>query len=159
MEIGNKIPVNDLRYKIDKKINVINSKTIFANRLVLMFGLPGAFTSTCSNNHLPSFIKNHQKILSYGIDEIACVSVNDPYVMHAWAEKHNTFGKISMYSDVDASFAKSMNLADDYGPNLLLRYRRFSLLAKNNIVKFFFTDPKGVFEKTSAEHILKLLKT
>ena len=158
IKVGDKIPEINLRYKIDSKIEIISSKDIFSNRFVVMFGVPGAFTSTCSNRHLPGFIKNYKKILSFGIDEIACVSVNDPHVMHAWGEKNNTFEKISMYSDVDASFANSIDLAEDYGPNLLIRLKRFSLVAKNNIVQFFFTDPRGVFDRTSAEYIIKNLK-
>ena len=157
--VGDKLPKGDFRYKLNGKIEVINSDDIFLNRKVVIFGLPGAFTSTCSKSHLPSFIKNYQKILSFGIEEILCVSVNDPHVMNAWAEQNNTSGKISMYSDVDASFAKSINLAEDYGPNLLIRFKRFSMIVENGIVMNFFSDPRGVFEQTSAENIIKHLNS
>ena len=79
--------------------------------------------------------------------------------MNAWAEQNNTSGKISMYSDVDASFAKSINLAEDYGPNLLIRFKRFSMIVENGIVMNFFSDPRGVFEQTSAENIIKHLNS
>ncbi len=159
IKVGDKIPKGYFRHKFNGKIEVINSDDIFLNRRVVFFGLPGAFTSTCSMSHLPSFIKNHKKILSSGIDEILCISVNDPHVMNAWAEQNNTFGKVSMYSDVDASFAKSIRLDEDYGPNLLVRFKRFSMIVEDGIILNFFSDPRGVFEMTSAENIIKYLNS
>ena len=158
LEVGDKLPEIDLRFKSIKGIETINTKNIFHNRFIVMIGVPGAFTSTCSNSHLPGFVKNCDPIFSLGVEEIACVSVNDPYVMYAWGQDQNVSDKINLYSDVDASFARSISLYENYGPNLLVRLKRFAVIAKNNVVKHISIDQRGSFKDTSAEKVISILK-
>ena len=127
IKIGEKIPNLILRLKLDK-IEEKLSHEIFANQKVVLFGLPGAFTPTCSAKHLPGYISLLEQILNKGIDKVSCFSVNDPHVMKAWAEHNTIHNIIEMISDSDCSFTKKMGLAHDYGPAMGLRCRRLSLI-------------------------------
>ena len=156
IKIGEKIPNLILRLKLDK-IEEKLSHEIFANQKVVLFGLPGAFTPTCSAKHLPGYISFLEQILNKGIDKVSCFSVNDPHVMKAWAEHNKIFDKIQMISDSDCSFTKELGLAHDYGPALGLRCRRFAMVLNNCIVEHLFVEKIGVFEVSSAQNLLQHL--
>ena len=147
-----------LKYKNDSDVHEIKLNELILDKNIVMFGVPGAFTPTCSAKHLPSFVQNHSKIFSLGIDDIICVSVNDPFVMHAWGESNNTNNNIKMMSDVGGYLAKAMRIERDFGPNLLMRMKRFAMVIKQNEIKTFVIDEKGDYGKTSAENIISLLK-
>ena len=147
-----------LKYKDDNGVIDISVKEIINDRFIVLFGVPGAFTPTCSVKHLPSFIKNYKDIYSLGVDEIICVSVNDPFVMHAWGKSNNTQNKITMMSDVGGDLARAMGIEANFGPNLLIRMERFSLIIKENQIKSFIKDERGSYGKTSAENIISELK-
>ena len=138
------------------------SKVILSDELkgkkIIMFGVPGAFTSTCSAKHLPSYVNNYKEIFSLGISDIICVSVNDPFVMHAWGEFNNANEHIKMMSDIGGNLARKMEIESDFGPNLLMRMKRFAMIVKNNEIKEYIIDEKGDYGKTSAENIISLLK-
>jgi len=156
IKVGEKIPNLILRLKLDK-INEKMSHDLFANQKVVLFGLPGAFTPTCSAKHLPGYISLLEQILKKGIDKVACFSVNDPHVMKAWGEHNKVFDKIEMISDSDCSFTKKIGLAHDYGPAMGLRCLRFAMVLNNCIVEHFFVEKVGVFDVSSAQNILKYL--
>jgi len=147
-----------LKFKDDSGVKDISVKEIINNRFIVLFGVPGAFTPTCSVKHLPSYIKNYKDIYSLGVDEIICVSVNDPFVMHAWGKSNNTQNKITMMSDVGGDLARAMDIEANFGPNLLIRMERFSLIIKENQIKSFIKDERGSYGKTSAENIISELK-
>jgi peroxiredoxin len=147
-----------LKYKNESGVHEVKLKELIFDRNIVIFGVPGAFTSTCSAKHLPSYVKNSSKILSLGIDDIICVSVNDPFVMHAWGEFNNENYNIKMMSDVGGHLARSMNIEADFGPNLLMRMKRFAMVLKQNEIKNFVIDEKGDYGKTSAENIISLLQ-
>lgn len=115
----------------------VSTKELFDGKRVVIFGVPGAFTPTCSVNHLPGYLENRDAILAKGVDDIAVVSVNDYHVMGAWAKATGGEGKIRFLSDWDASFAKSVGLDKDLSAGGLgLRSTRFSMLVDNGVVKF-----------------------
>ena len=147
-----------LKLKDDSGVRDVSVNELINNRFIVLFGVPGAFTNTCSVKHLPSYIKNYKEIYSLGVDEIICVSVNDPFVMHAWGISNNTQNKITMMSDVGGDLARAMGIQANFGPNLLVRMERFSLIIKGNQIKFFVKDERGSYGKTSAENIISELK-
>ena len=147
-----------LKFKNDGGVHDIELKELIENKNIVMFGVPGAFTSTCSAKHLPSFVKNYSEIFSLGINDIICISVNDPFVMHAWGEFNNANEYIKMMSDIGGNLARKMEIESNFGPNLLMRMKRFAMIIKNNEIKEFIIDEKGDYGKTSAENIISLLK-
>ena len=147
-----------LKFKNDSGVQDVKLKELIENKNIVMFGVPGAFTSTCSAKHLPSYVNNYKEIFSLGISDIICVSVNDPFVMHAWGEFSNANEHIKMMSDIGGNLARKMEIESDFGPNLLMRMKRFAMIVKNNEIKEFIIDEKGDYGKTSGENIISLLK-
>ena len=147
-----------LKFKNDSGVQDVKLKELIENKNIVMFGVPGAFTSTCSAKHLPSYVNNYKEIFSLGISDIICVSVNDPFVMHAWGEFSNANEHIKMMSDIGGYLARKMGIESDFGPNLLMRMKRFAMIVKNNEIKEFIIDEKGGYGKTSGESIISLLK-
>ena len=130
----------------------------FAGRTIVLFGVPGAFTPTCSNNHLPGFLENREAILAKGVDQIAVVSVNDHHVMNAWARFSGGEGKIDFLADGNGTLTKAMGLeADMSGGGLGLRCRRFSAIVKNGVVASVNLEEKPGVEASGAARILELL--
>lgn len=155
IEEGNKIPEGIIRHKDEFGIKEISTNDYFANKKVVMFGLPGAFTGTCSQKHLPSFISHSDEIQAKGYS-IACLAVNDPHVMKAWGDVSNVDGKIDMLSDSDCSISKSLGLDKDFGAVLGHRCKRYAMIIDNSVVTKIFVDEKG-FDLSSAENVLQSL--
>ena len=133
---------------------------IMANKKVVIFGVPGAFTPTCSEKHLPGFLNLNSKLRSKGIDDIYCISVNDAFVLKAWLSSYSNSNQnvITGIADGNAEFAKELNLLVDYSVNFMgYRCKRFSLISVNNIIINLNIDEKGQFSKSSAEYILNQL--
>ena len=128
---------------------------ITKNKKIIIFGVPGAFTPTCSEKHLPGFINLYNQFRAKGISDIYCLSVNDVFVMKAWLESYPKGYLINGIADGNADFAKTMQLTIDYSGGFMgTRCKRFALLAnQNNIVKFFIEE-KSEFFFSSAENIL-----
>jgi peroxiredoxin len=136
----------------------VSSDDIFAGKTVAFFGVPGAFTPTCSAKHLPGFVENADALKAKGVDSIVCTSVNDVFVMGAWAKDQNTGDKVELVADGDAAFTKAAGLELDLnGKGLGLRNQRFSMIVEDGVVKTLNIDPAGAFEETSAEKLLKQL--
>ena len=134
----------------------VKGQEFFAGRRVVLFGVPGAFTPTCSNNHLPGFLQHGDAIRAKGVDEIAVVAVNDAFVMKAWAEKTGGDGKIAFLSDGNGDFARATGLElDGTGRGLGLRFKRFSMLVENGVVKTLAVeDSPGQAAVSGAEAML-----
>ena len=128
---------------------------ISKNKKIIIFGVPGAFTPTCSEKHLPGFINLYNQFQAKGIHDIYCLSVNDVFVMKAWLESYPKGYLINGIADGNADFAKTMQLTIDYSGGFMgTRCKRFALLAdQNNIVKLFIEE-KGEYFVSSAENIL-----
>lgn len=132
----------------------VSTDEIFKGKKVVAFGLPGAFTPTCSAKHLPGFVEHIDAIKAKGIDSVVCISVNDAFVMGAWGKDQNVGDSVSMIADGDAAFAKATGLELDLnGKGLGLRCQRFAMIVDDGVVQSLDIDAGG-FEKTSAEYIL-----
>ena len=127
-------------------------------RKVVVFGLPGAFTPTCSAKHVPSYVQNLDKLKARGVDEIICMSVNDAFVMGAWARDQKSGGKLRMMGDGSAAYAKALGLEFDLtAKGLGMRCQRFSMLVDDGVVKTLNIEAPGKYEVSDAETMLKQL--
>jgi peroxiredoxin len=125
-----------------------------AGKKIVIFGLPGAFTPTCSAKHVPGYVEHLDALKAKGVDEIWCVSVNDGYVMAAWGRDQKAIGKIRFLGDGSAEFTKKLGLETDI-PGMGIRMRRCSLLVDNGVVKRVNVEEPGKFEASSAETMLQ----
>ena len=140
----------------------ITSKATLSEELndktVIIFGVPGAFTPTCSEKHMPSFIKLHQQLVSKGIDDIYCLSVNDKFVMHAWLLSYADGDKIIGIADGNGEICQNLNLIVDKSKNFMgMRSKRFAMIVKNNIIQNTYVEEPGEYKVSSAEHLLTVL--
>ena len=125
---------------------------------VIIFGVPGAFTPTCSEKHLPSYIKLHKNISSKGIDDIYCLSVNDDFVMSAWLLSYAEGDKIIGIADGNGEICQNLNLLVDKSKNFMgMRSKRFAMIIKNNIIQNTFVEEPGEYKVSSAEYLLTVL--
>ncbi|NOU50331.1 peroxiredoxin [Pseudoalteromonas sp. JBTF-M23] len=129
---------------------------LFANKKVVLFAVPGAFTPTCSESHLPGFVTLADKIKAKGVDIIACVSVNDAFVMKAWGESQNA-SELKMLADGDASFTKALGLDMDTQTFGGIRSQRYAMVIENGVVTTLNVEAPKQFELSKAETILALL--
>jgi glutaredoxin/glutathione-dependent peroxiredoxin len=158
IKVGDKIPPVTLNVMTRDGPSGISTDDIFKGKKVAMFGVPGAFTRTCSTKHLPGFVTNVAALKKKGVDKIVCISVNDAFVMDAWGKAQNVGDKVLMVADGSARFAKAAGLDIDMGEKGYgLRSRRFSMLVDNGVVKRLHIDEPGTFEKTAAEVLLSEL--
>ena len=139
--------------------NPVDIAKAAAGKTVAVFAVPGAFTPTCSAKHVPSYLQNYDAMKAAGVDEIWCLSVNDPFVMGAWARDQKTDGKVRMLADGDAAFAKATGLTLDLnGKGLGLRSNRYSMLVKDGKVASLNVEAPGKFEVSDAATMLGQLK-
>lgn len=157
ISVNSKIPSLTLKTYGEKGPVDITSADIFDNKKVVLFAVPGAFTPTCSNAHLPGFVVHVDDIKAQGVDTVACIAVNDAFVMHAWGKSQNA-EHILMLADGNAEFAKACDLlldASAYGMGT--RCKRFAMIVENGVITHLAID-EGALEKTSSEAILAQLK-
>jgi len=150
---GDAIPEVTLKY-IDDGVQTIDTPTLFAHKNVVLFAVPGAFTPTCSERHLPGFVEQFDQFRDRGI-EVACMAVNDPFVMQAWGESQHVPAGLRMLSDGNGDFARALGLEmDGTAFGMGMRSKRFALYAEDGVVKQLFVEAPGEFKVTSAEHVL-----
>jgi peroxiredoxin len=136
----------------------VSTDDFFKGKKVVVFAVPGAFTPTCSAKHLPGFVKNADAIKAKGVDEIACVAVNDAFVMDAWGKGQSADGKVTMLADGSAKLAKALGLdLDLVERGLGTRSQRYAMVVDNGKVTLLNIEEAGAFEKSSAETILAAL--
>jgi peroxiredoxin len=157
IKLGDRIPDFNFTVMTPEGPKPRGSDTIFKGRKVVLFAVPGAFTPTCSLNHLPGFRDKAGDIISKGIDEIAVTSVNDVFVMDAWAKASDSKDKISFLADANGDFVKAIGLPLDLGGlGLGTRSQRYSMLIEDGIVKVLNIEPEaGKAEVSGAEALLK----
>ena len=143
----------------DKVVKKIETNLLFKNQKVVLFGLPGAFTSVCSAKHLPGFVNTFDLAKKKGINKIICVSVNDPFVMDAWGEKHKVGDKILMIADPFCKFTKEIGATVDKSEKGLgIRSSRFTMLIEDGVVKELKEEKNTAeCEISSAENFLKVI--
>ncbi|QHJ11979.1 Hybrid peroxiredoxin hyPrx5 [Paraglaciecola mesophila] len=129
---------------------------LFTDKKVVLFAVPGAFTPTCSNTHLPGYITLADKLAEKGIDNIVCLSVNDAFVMEAWGKSHNA-QHITMLADGGAEFTQAIGMAKDTGTFGGVRSGRYSMLVENGVVKLLNVEAPGKFEVSDAQTMLDSL--
>ncbi len=138
-----------------QKISVAEASS---GKRIVIFGLPGAYTPTCSAKHVPGYVAHYDDLRAKKVDEIWCVSVNDGYVMAAWGRDEKALGKIRMLGDGSAEFVKKLGLEQDLSAaGMGVRARRFSMLVDNGVVKQVNVESPGKFEVSSAETMLQKL--
>lgn len=157
VQVGDKIPEVTLKIMGEKGPQDITTAEIFDGKKVAMFAVPGAFTPTCSAAHLPSYVANADKLKEKGIDQIVCVSVNDPFVMDAWGKTGNA-DDIMMVADPDGELAKAMGVElDASAAGLGTRSMRYSLVADDGKITVFNLEKGGAYEVSSAEDLLEAI--
>ena len=158
IQVGDTIPSATLNIMTADGPSAITTDDIFKGKTVALFGLPGAFTPTCSAQHLPGFVANADALKAKGVDSIVCLAVNDVFVMGAWGKDQNVGDKVTLVADGSAAFTKAAGLELDLTEKGLgLRCQRFSMVVDDGVVKSLTIDPAGTFEATSAEKILEQL--
>jgi peroxiredoxin len=156
IQIGDRIPQATLNMLRDG-VQAIGTDEIFAGKNVVLFSVPGAFTPTCSAKHLPGFVERLDQFRAKGI-EVACMSVNDAFVMGAWAKNQDVPADLMMLADGNGAFTKALGLEMDASAfGMGLRSRRFALYAEDGVVKKLAVEAPGEFKVSSAEAVLAAL--
>jgi glutaredoxin/glutathione-dependent peroxiredoxin len=158
IQVGDKVPAVKLKQMTPEGMKDVDTGEFFAGKKVVLFALPGAFTPTCSAKHLPGFIEKTAELRAKGVDAIACLSVNDAFVMNAWGKQQNADGKVQMLADGNGDFTRAVGLEmDGSGYGLGKRSQRYAMVVQDGVVKALNVEKPGAFEVSSAEAILKAL--
>jgi peroxiredoxin len=153
IQIGDRIPEATFAVLRDG-VQQVTTDDVFMDRKVVLFGVPGAFTPTCSEKHLPGYVSHHAEFSKRGI-EVACVSVNDAFVMKAWADQHQVPDDMLMLADGNGEFAKALGLEMDSTKfGMGIRSKRFALYAEDGVVKALHVEAPGEFRVSGAEAML-----
>ncbi|MDL5368210.1 peroxiredoxin [Xanthomonas sp. NCPPB 2654] len=153
---GERIPEVVLQ-RIREGVEQVDTRTLFDDHRVLLFAVPGAFTPTCSEKHLPGYVEHFEEFRKRGI-EVYCMAVNDPFVMQAWGKSQLVPDGLQMLSDGNGEFAKALGLemdASSYGMGV--RARRFALYAEHGVVRALFVEAPGEFKVSAADYVLQHL--
>ncbi|MGO1069053.1 peroxiredoxin [Lysobacter sp. CA199] len=154
IQVGERLPEIALK-RINNGIETVDTRTLFDGRKAVVFAVPGAFTPTCSEKHLPGFVEHFQQFRDKGI-EVACLAVNDPFVMQAWAQSQHVPDGMMMLADGNGDFTRALGLeldASAYGMGT--RAKRFALYADDGVVKQLHVEAPGEYRVSSAEYMLE----
>ena len=155
IKLGEKIPSAKLMQATADGPQEVSTDEFFGGKTVVLFGVPGAFTPTCSAKHLPSFVMHATDFTAKGVDVIACMAVNDVFVMGAWGKDQGAIGAVAMLADGSAAFTQALGLEFDLtARGLGLRCQRFALVAKNGVVTHVAVEEPGAFDVSSAAAVL-----
>jgi glutaredoxin/glutathione-dependent peroxiredoxin len=158
IKVGDKVPAVKLKQMTPEGMKDVETGEFFRGKKVVLFALPGAFTPTCSAKHLPGFIEKAADLRSKGVDAVACLSVNDAFVMNAWGKQQGADGKVQMLADGNGEFTRAVGLEmDGSGYGLGQRSQRYAMVVQDGVVKALNVEKPGAFEVSSAEAILKAL--
>jgi peroxiredoxin len=138
--------------------NAFQVADMVKGKTIVIFGLPGAYTPTCSAKHVPGYVKHNAALKTKGVDEVWCVSVNDAFVMGSWGRELGTKGRVRMLGDGNAEFSQAVDLTLDLtGRGMGIRSNRYAMLVKDGVVKALHVEEPGKFDVSSAEAMLALL--
>jgi len=155
IKVGDRMPAGSFTQVTKDGPQKISAEDFFKGKKVVLFSVPGAFTPTCDAKHLPGFVEKASDLRAKGIDTVACIAVNDAFVMKAWGKSQNTDGKVEMLADGNGEYTKALGLDfDASGFGMGLRGQRFALLVDNGVVKQVNVEAKGEFKVSSAEYVL-----
>ena len=156
IKVGDKVPTGSFRVLGPEGPKEISTDELFSGKKVALFAVPGAFTPTCSQRHLPGYVDKAAALKAKGIDTIACVSVNDAFVMGAWGKDQKTEDKVMMLADGSGDFTRAVDLELDATRNGLgKRSQRYSMLVDDGVVKALHVEAAGKFEVSDADTMLK----
>jgi peroxiredoxin len=163
IKVGDRLPEGTLSEFIEVEgngcsvgPNEFKVSALTQGKKVILFGLPGAFTPTCSAKHVPSYLAAMDKLKAKGVSDVLCMSVNDPFVMGAWARDQKASGKVRMMGDGSATYTKALGLEFDLtAKGLGMRCQRFSMLVDDGVVKAFNLEAPGKYEVSDADTLLK----
>lgn len=166
LKVGDKLPAGSLQEFIEVEgngcslgPNTFDVEKETAGKKIAIFALPGAFTPTCSAQHVPGYVKNAEALKAAGVDEVWCVSVNDAFVMGAWGRDQHTLGKVRMMADGSGTFTQATGLTLDLiARGMGVRSQRYSMLVDNGVVKTLNIEAPGKFEVSNAETMLAQAK-
>jgi peroxiredoxin len=158
IQVGDRLPKATFMTMGENGPEPVSSEEFFKGRRVALFAVPGAFTPTCSAKHLPGFRDKADALKAKGIDAIACVSVNDVYVMGAWAKDQGVAGKVILLADGSGDFTRAVGLEMDASKfGMGMRSKRYTMIVDDGVVKKLDVEQPGQFEVSSAEHMLAAL--
>ena len=165
IKVGDRLPEGTLTELIEYETpgcaigpNTFNLSELTKGKRVVIFGLPGAFTPTCSAKHVPGYIANHDQLRAKGVDEVWCLAANDAFVMGAWGKAQQAAGKVRMMADGSATYTKALGLDQDLtARGMGVRSLRYSMLVENGVVKRLNLEQPGKFEVSDAETMLRQL--
>jgi len=152
IKVGDALPEGSFTRMTAEGPKPIGAAEVFKGKKVVLFSVPGAFTPTCSNKHLPGYLKEYDNFKGKGVDTIACLAVNDVFVMDAWGKAHDVGDKILLLADGNADYARKLGLElDASGFGMGTRSRRFSMIVQDGVVRELNVEPAGSFDLSSAE--------
>lgn len=159
IQIGDKIPSVTLKRLGDDGLEDVRTDDLFRGKKVVLFSVPGAYTPTCSNQHLPGYVEKADELRAKGVDEIVCLAVNDPWVMKAWGDEHGAAGKVAMLPDGNGELTDKLGLTmDGAGAGLGTRGKRFAMLVEDGVVKTLeVEDNPGAVSVSGADVCIKAL--
>ena len=158
IKVGDRVPSVTLRWLAADGVKAVASEQFFRGKRVVLFGLPGAYTRTCSARHLPGYVAHAAELRAKGVDEIACLSVNDAFVMGAWGKEHGAGGRITMLGDGSAEWTRALGLELDRSKEGMgIRSQRYAMLVEDGVVKALQVEQPGQYEVSSAEAMLAAL--
>ena len=158
IQVGDRIPSATLLKATAEGPQPVDSDSFFAGRKVALFSVPGAFTPTCSARHLPGFVEKADEFKAKGVDEIACVAVNDAFVLQAWAREAGAENKVTMLADGNGDFSKSLGLTFDASKfGMGTRGQRWSAIVEDGVVRELNVEEPGAFSVSSADYMLAQL--
>jgi peroxiredoxin len=155
ISVGDRIPEATLLKATSEGPQPVSTRDYFAGRKVALFSVPGAFTPTCSVKHLPGFVDKADELRDKGVDEIACVAVNDAFVMQAWGAQAGAEGKVTMLADGNGEFARALGLTMDASKfGMGERGQRWSAIVDDGVVESLNVEEPGAFSVSSADYML-----
>jgi len=158
IKVGDKVPSVTLRYVSPDGVQAVTTDDFFRGKKVALFGVPGAYTRTCSERHLPGYVSHADELKAKGVDTIACIAVNDQFVMDAWGKERGAAGKVVMLGDGSGDCVRATGLERDRSKEGMgIRTQRYSMLVDDGVVKALNVEQPGQFDVSSAETMLKAL--
>ncbi|MEW6766172.1 MAG: peroxiredoxin [Pseudomonadota bacterium] len=157
IQVGDVLPAGTLYRRGETGLEEVSTASLFGGRRVVVFAVPGAFTPTCSEEHLPGFIVQADALKAAGVDEIVCLAVNDPFVMRAWSREHEGAGQISFLSDGNAEWTAAIGMSRDMHKAAMgMRSKRYAMIVEDGVLRWIGVDESGL-ERSRAEAVLAAL--
>jgi peroxiredoxin len=158
IKVGERMPAGKLRTMTEDGPKELSTEELFKGKRVVLFSVPGAFTPTCDARHLPGYLEHFEELKSKGVDTVACMAVNDVFVMNAWGRASGCGGKVLMLADGNGDYARALGLElDAKGFGMGVRGQRFALVVEDGVAKQVDVEAPGQFKVSAAEHVLTQL--